>query len=1064
MSKSLRVLVIEDSPEDTALLIRELDRAGYDAAWHRVSTQETLSAALDHGRWDVILADHSLPAFDAFSALKLVQNKDVDIPFIVVTGRLPEAKSIELFQAGANDVIHKENLLRLPGVIERERRVCRERQERRQLEQNYQLMFKTHPLPMWVYDAETLRFLEVNEAAVRHYGYSREEFLGITIAEIRPPEDVPKLLERLEPDTPGYYDAGAWQHRKKDGSLIDVEIIAHPVQFAGRRAKMILAIDITKQKQAETEIAEQNRLRVLMAEVGVALNHAATLRQGLQQCAAILVNQIDAAFARIWTLDQAGSVLELQASAGIYTHIDGGHSRVPVGKFKIGRIAQEAKPHLTNTVLEDSWVGDKEWAAREGMVAFAGYPLIVEGRVMGVAAAFARHPFTEGTVQVFASVANAIAQFIERKNAEGALRESEERVRLLLNSTAEGICGVDLNGKCYVANAACLRLLGYGSEDELLGKNMHTLTHHSRQDGAAYPIEECHILLAARSGEKAHVDDEVFWRQNGTSFPAEYWSYPIKNKGEITGAVLTFWDITERKQAAEALRKSESRFRRLVDSNIIGVFMGDASGSIFEANNAFLKILGYTREDLLAGQVRWDKMTPPEYRRFNERIHQQLITTGVSAPVEVEYFRKDGGRVPALAGLAALEGAEDQAIGFVLDLTEQKRAEKALQDSEKRYRLLFEQNLAGVLNSTVDGQILDCNQSIAIMLGYASREELKKMKVRDLYFHAADRDAVIARLKEQDVLTNYEVCFRRKDGNPLWVLLNVSFVRNAGESQPILLGTLLDITERRQAEEEMRRAKEAAENANRIKSEFLANMSHEIRTPMNGIIGMTELALDTELTAEQREYLETVSSSAHALLTIINDILDFSKIDAGKLVLDPIDFNLRDILEETAKLLSQSAHQKGDEVIVDVQPGVPAFVYGDPIRLRQIVVNLMGNAIKFTERGEIALRVENEQEDERSALLHFMVQDTGIGIPREKHQAIFEAFSQADGSMTRKFGGTGLGLTISARLVKMMEGRIWVESEVGQGSKFHFTVRLRKSSLPSGLVRESAGHNFSSLA
>ncbi len=354
-----------------------------------------------------------------------------------------------------------------------------------------------------------------------------------------------------------------------------------------------------------------------------------------------------------------------------------------------------------------------------------------------------------------------------------------------------------------------------------------------------------------------------------------------------------------------------------------------------------------------------------------------------------------------------------------------------------------------------DSVYLGCNEQSARDLGFHSPEQV--IGRTDYQTMVSPEEAAFYIQCDRRVmetgqpLLNIEETQRRPDGQRIDLLTSKVALRDGNGQVTGILGIYTDITERKRVEQQLQQAKEAAEAANRAKSEFLANMSHEIRTPMNGVLGMTELVLDTNLTAEQRDYITSVQASAEALLTIINDILDFSKIEAGMLDLDPAPFHLRESLEDMLKPLAVRGCKKGLRLPCRVAEDVPNVLAGDWGRLRQVLVNLVGNAIKFTSQGEVSVtvrmqksecRIQNEIPNNCSAILHFEVSDTGIGIPADKREAIFAPFVQADGSMTRKYGGTGLGLAISARLVELMGGRIWAESEPGRGSVFHFTARL----------------------
>ena len=393
-------------------------------------------------------------------------------------------------------------------------------------------------------------------------------------------------------------------------------------------------------------------------------------------------------------------------------------------------------------------------------------------------------------------------------------------------------------------------------------------------------------------------------------------------------------------------------------------------------------------------------------------------------------------------------------------LQEWTRREIALKN---RYEELFENANDIIYTTDLEGNFASINREAERVTGYG-RQSVLGTNVSN-YIAEEYVDIVRLMLKEnlrEKASTTYSMEITARDGRQIPVEVSSRLIYENGKPVGIQ-GIARDISERKRVELERRKAQEAAESANRAKSEFLANMSHEIRTPLNGVLGMTDLALNTKLNEEQREYLTLVKSSGETLLTVINDILDFSKIEAGRLDVNPIDFELRDSLGDTLRTLSLRAHEKGLELALHVAHDVPYRVNADPTRLRQIVVNLVGNAIKFTDSGEVVLHVAKESETENEMLLHFTVTDTGIGIPPGKQEMIFAPFTQADSSATRRYGGTGLGLTISFQLAGLMGGRLWVESTEGKGSSFHFTVRCRPATSEGQTAEPSAGANLHGL-
>jgi two-component system, sensor histidine kinase and response regulator len=661
-------------------------------------------------------------------------------------------------------------------------------------------------------------------------------------------------------------------------------------------------------------------------------------------------------------------------------------------------------------------------------------------------------------------VVAALLDITEIKTTEEQLR----KVSSAVEQSQASIIVTGLDGTIEYVNSRFEQTSGYSAVDAIGRKpsmlrsgrtqrDVYSKLWQSLRQGNEWKGEFCN----------RRKDGAIYWEQTSIS--------PIRNnEGKTTHYVAVSDDITERRKIEQELIRLAHVTRSIREF----VLITDPRGRISYANRAVIERFGYAPDELIG-------------KRATMLVGSTIPLDTLRGAIHGTF---QGGWSGDLLGLTK-QGEEfwmslttshlfheSRMLGVVVvarDITERKLSEEQLRKSETQFRLLWENSRDGMRLSDADGNILLVNNAFCALVGL-QRFALVDKPISVLY-EDSRREEITGKYKRDFATRRTEAYFERENrlwnGRVAWFAVSNAFIEGEGQP-PILLSIFRDITERKIAEEELarhaadlleakskaeeqarmlqmqavelRQAKEEALQASRFKSEFVANMSHEIRTPMNGVIGMTGMLLESPLSDEQREFAEIIRKSGDALLSIINDILDFSKIEAGKMSLECIEFDLRTTVEEAVDLLAPQAHERGLELSCAINTDVPTAVNGDPGRLRQVLVNLVSNAVKFTERGEVSVRVTLENGTPETVMLRFEVTDTGIGVSADARSRLFQPFSQADGSTTRKYGGTGLGLRISKQLVELMGGAINVESEQGRGSTFWFTARLaRQNSLPS---------------
>jgi PAS domain S-box-containing protein len=850
----------------------------------------------------------------------------------------------------------------------------------------------------------------VNPATERLFGYPAAELVGRNVKVLMPPP----YREEHDAYLHNYLSTGQKKiigvgrevvGRRKDGTTFPMDLAVSEVRLGDRRLFTGIARDISERKRAEEALREsEQRWR----------NLTETLPQ------------------LVWTARPDGFMD--YGSAQIVQYMGRPESAL-LGWGWLEMLHPEDRER-TRQAWRAAVEGQSEYEIEHRFRRFDGMYRWFKTRGVAIRD-------SEGNVYKWFGTCTDITT---DKQLEEELRRANERLDLAVRGSNVALWECDMPDgifeKSRLTLINVLESLGYDplTAPTDVASAIALVVHPDDQEHVRRGIEE---FLASDSREYEsgyrvrHKDGSDRWRLSRGLALRDPGGTPVRFIGSIV-------DITDLKRAEEALRESEQRFRTFVDHAADAFFLHDEEVRVLDVNRRACESLGYTRDELI-GMTPFDfdpDLTPA---LVEDRVRK--LNAGEAIAFESRHRRKDGTVFPVeVRGKAFSEGGRGFLVSLARDITDRKRAEEALRVSRERLDLVVQSTELGLWYCDLPFDKLAWNVKCKEHFGLPPDADI----TIGLFYqrlHPEDRERTRQAIERSiGQHGTYDVKYRTvaPDGRVRWIrAIGQAFYDHAGK--PIRFdGVTVDDTRQKQAEEELRQAKEAAEAANRAKDEFLANVSHEIRTPMNAILGMTELALDTPLTEDQRQSLRTVKSAADNLLGIINDLLDFSKMEAGKLELAPADFSLRAAVGDVLRALAVRAHKKGLELVCHVQPDVPDALVGDAGRLRQVLLNLVGNAIKFTDAGEVVVRVEaaGDPAPEGEVGLQFAVRDTGIGIPKDKQESIFRAFEQEDTSTTRKYSGTGLGLTIAARLVALMGGQIIVDSAPGRGSTFAFTARF----------------------
>ncbi|HCW64793.1 MAG: PAS domain S-box protein [Leeuwenhoekiella sp.] len=669
-------------------------------------------------------------------------------------------------------------------------------------------------------------------------------------------------------------------------------------------------------------------------------------------------------------------------------------------------------------------------------------------------------------------VYGAFQDISNRKKHQLAREKAENRFTKVFENSSIGIVLVNQQSNLVMANPSARRIFGLNhlSEEEVL---KYTIKDVLLPEYIPQALENRTALLSGKIDhyqmevECYHGSGKIIWCNLSCSMITEA---EARSKLVITQVE----DITKRKSLERRALENASKFKRVFEYSPNGMALVDLHGRWRSVNHNLAQMIGYTREELL--QKSLSEITHPDDRENDAQLFSKIITKELTNyQIEKRYLHKNGSVVHCfltVSGLFDEHGNVRSLIGQVVDMTDEIHAKRALQESLNEMRVILDSTTQVIIVETdLDHVIKKFNKGAENLLGYEAEEVIGKqkpaifhkdqevedyaLKLKEEYGEQVDKHDVFTYKINRGELETSDWTYVRKDGTTFPVQLVVTAIKDDEGKTTGYLGVSADISALKAMEYSLIKAKQKAEAANKYKSEFLANMSHEIRTPLNGVIGFADILMKSQLNENQQKYMETIYASAISLLDLINDILDFSKIEAGKLSLSEERVNITELCGRSVEMIKHEAYQKNIEVLLNIPRKIDQFIIADGLRLRQILINLLSNAVKFTHDGEIELKVE-----EQNSALHpnkkqftFSLRDTGIGISEQNLQEIFKAFNQGDASTTRKYGGTGLGLTISNRLLQLMESKLEVRSTLGVGTTFSFTVDFETDSSISRAAR-----------